>query len=145
MVSLRYVIALRIERGGAELMPEAKKIVILAVEDHPFVIMDIEITLLEAGYAVLLATNADIALRHLNVRSDIALVLTDIKLPGSLDGLGLMNMIRHLWPSIKIIIVTADIDNAEIPKEVLIVSKPFLSASLLACVAEILSPVPGAV
>jgi len=58
--------------------------VILVVEDEAIIRMGAVQMLTDAGFAVLEACNADVALEILESRTDIAAVFTDIKMPGSL-------------------------------------------------------------
>ena len=51
-----------------------------------------------AGFEVIEAANADEALQILESRSNIRVVLTDIHMPGSIDGLKLAHAVRHRWP-----------------------------------------------
>ena len=60
----------------------------------------------DAGFVALEADNADEAVAILEARSDIALLLTDINMPGSMDGLKLAHAVRNRWPPIKIIVVS---------------------------------------
>lgn len=39
-------------------------------------------------------------------RSDIDLVITDIDMPGSMDGIGLAHYLRRHWPVLKLIVVS---------------------------------------
>lgn len=61
----------------------------------------------EAGFLSIEAPNAEEAVAILEARSDIALLLTDIDMGGSIDGLTLAHAVRNRWPPIKIIIVSA--------------------------------------
>jgi CheY-like chemotaxis protein len=49
------------------------------------------------------ASDADEAIDILTSRFDIAVVFTDIQMPGSMDGLRLAAAVRDRWPPIKII------------------------------------------
>ena len=52
------------------------------------------------------ACDADEAVAILETRSDIVLVLTDVNMPGPMDGLKLAHAVRSRWPRIKIIVVS---------------------------------------
>jgi CheY-like chemotaxis protein len=61
----------------------------------------------EAGYRVLEASNADEALDVLRHDAlNIAVVISDIDMPGSMNGIGLAHAIRLEWPLIKTILVS---------------------------------------
>jgi CheY-like chemotaxis protein len=64
----------------------------------------------DAGYTPVEALDADEAIAILESRSDIALMCTDIQLPGSMDGLGLAHTVHKRWPAIKIIAVSAQLN-----------------------------------
>ncbi len=80
-----------------------KKPVILIVEDEILLRLDALEIVGEAGFEVLEATNADEAIRLLETRLDIAVIFTDIDMPGSMNGLKLAQAVRGRWPPIKII------------------------------------------
>jgi CheY-like chemotaxis protein len=62
-----------------------------------------------AGFATLQAGNADEALTTLESRSDIALMLTSVMMPGNMDGLGLVRTVHKRWPAIKTIIASSQV------------------------------------
>ena len=59
---------------------------ILVVEDEVLVRMMIADELRNAGYTVLEASNADETLEVLRHTSEVAVVFTDLRMPGSMDG-----------------------------------------------------------
>src|SRR5262245_38748462 len=78
---------------------------ILVVEDDVFVRMTLADQLRGAGYRVLEASNADEALDLLRDSSQaVPLLLSDIRMPGTLDGVGLSLAVRYQYPDIKIIL-----------------------------------------
>ena len=64
-------------------------------------------TLREQGYAVIEAANADEAVTVLRSATHVDLVLTDIRMPGAIDGLGLARMIREEFPTLKVVLASA--------------------------------------
>jgi CheY-like chemotaxis protein len=64
-------------------------LVVLVVEDEPLVRMIIVDTLADAGFEVLQASDAHEALRLFEAKAEVAVVLTDIDMPGGMDGLEL--------------------------------------------------------
>ena len=80
---------------------------ILVVEDDVFVRMTLAEQLRGAGYRVLEASNADEALDLLRDRSlAVRLLLSDIRMPGKLDGVGLALAVRFQYPDIKIVLTS---------------------------------------
>ncbi len=99
---------------------------ILVVEDEMVLRMRAVDIVEDAGFTAVEAVNADEALSILESRSDIALLFSDIKMPGSLDGLKLAHAVHARWPSIKIILVSGQIKltDAEKPVDSLFFGKP---------------------
>jgi CheY-like chemotaxis protein len=79
---------------------------ILIVEDDVLASEYLEFVLDEAGYEAVPATSSEEAIAVLQHRDDVHLVVTDINLPGGLNGLQLAALVRSRWPSINIIVVT---------------------------------------
>ena len=78
--------------------------IILTVEDE-FLISEYLRAILEGGGHTVIATfDADEAIKVLERVRDIQLVVTDIDMPGSMDGLRLAAAIRHRWPPIHLIV-----------------------------------------
>lgn len=104
------------------------KPVVLVVEDEPLQHLMVTDLVQHAGYEVLEAWSADEAVRILESRADIAVLFTDIDMPGSMDGLKLAAAVRDRWPPIEIIIVsgcTSDIPATALPVGSVFFSKPF--------------------
>jgi len=82
---------------------------------------------------------ADEAIAVLERRSDIHTIITDINMPGSMDGLRLAAAVRDRWPPIKIIVVTGhkppELD--ELPSDSLFVAKPYTAERMIAAVNEL--------
>jgi DNA-binding NtrC family response regulator len=80
---------------------------ILVVEDEQ-IIRDLVCEILESkGFVTHARENADLALEYLQQRSaDVALLLTDINMPGSMNGAGLAKVSSRQWPSIPIVIMS---------------------------------------
>jgi CheY-like chemotaxis protein len=79
--------------------------VILVVDDEPLIRSFIRDTLEDCGYVVTEAANAHEALVRLDA-GGVAAVLTDIEMPGGLSGLVLARMIRAMWPSLALILMS---------------------------------------
>jgi CheY-like chemotaxis protein len=84
--------------------------VVLVVEDEMLLRMRAVDMVEDAGFTSVEAVNADQAVAILESRSDIALLFTDIQMPGSMDGLELAHTVRARWPSIKIIVVSGQLN-----------------------------------
>ena len=86
---------------------QAAATTILVVDDEFFVRLDIAEVLRNASFRVIEAGNADEALAVLNSGYSIDAIVTDIRMPGSIDGIDLAARVRSAWPHMKIIVVTS--------------------------------------
>ena len=114
---------------------------ILIVEDEPLLLMDAVDMVDEAGFEALEASNADQAIEILASRADIRIVLTDIDMPGSMDGLKLAQYVRGRWPPIEIIIVSGHrtVPAEEMPERGLFFSKPYSHHAMTAAMRRLAS------
>ena len=71
---------------------------ILIVEDDVLANEHLEYILQQAGYEVLSATSADDALELLEDGEDVRLIVTDINLPGTMNGLKLAAVAKARRP-----------------------------------------------
>jgi CheY-like chemotaxis protein len=108
--------------------------VVLIVEDEMLLRMRAVDMVEGAGYIPLEAVDADEAFAILESRSDIALLFTDIQMPGSMDGLRLAHSVRDRWPPIKIILVSGQVRPTaiEIPADSLFFGKPLEDRAMIA-------------
>jgi DNA-binding NtrC family response regulator len=80
---------------------------VLVVDDEP-VIRDFVCEILEAeGMTTVPMETADSAAEYLNEHVDkIDILITDIRMPGSMDGAALANLVASKWPQIPIIVMS---------------------------------------
>ena len=106
--------------------------VILVVDDEPLIRSFIRDTLEASGYVVTEAANAHEALARLDT-GGIAAVLTDIEMPGGLSGLDLARMIRAMWPSLALILMSGrTLPRADdLPAHTRMLTKPFSPERLI--------------
>ena len=104
-----------------------EKIAVLVVEDEPLTRMDVVDQLEEAGFKVVQAANADLAIKILEANPAIRVLFTDIDMPGSMDGLKLAAAVRDRWPPIRIVVTSGHrkIDMGALPPEARFFSKPY--------------------
>ena len=79
---------------------------ILIVEDDVLTNEYLEFILQQAGYEVVSAASADEAVALLEDHDDVQLIVTDINLPGTMNGLKLAAAVKARRPEMNIIIVT---------------------------------------
>ena len=82
---------------------------ILVVEDEVVLRMDLADHLRSSGFIVLEAPNGDHALTVLNSEVNVGLVITDMRMPGEIDGGALVSWLRQEKPHIKVIVVSGNL------------------------------------
>ena len=79
---------------------------VLVVDDDVLIAELASSQLEEEGFYVVVAHNADEAIRILEARSDIHTVFTDVNMPGSMDGAKLALAVKDRWPPVNIIVTS---------------------------------------
>lgn len=89
------------ERSGSE------RRLVLVVEDE-VLIRDFVCEMLDLeGYASVAVENADLALVELEKDAErFDLLLTDIRMPGTMDGVGLAEKAHQAWPQLPILVMS---------------------------------------
>lgn len=114
--------------------------VVLIVEDEMLLRMRAVDMVEDAGYTSVEAVDADEAVTILEARSDIALLFTDIQMPGSMDGLRLAHAVHERWPPIKIILVSGalKLEKSDIPPDSRFFGKPLEAKEMIAEIQEMI-------
>lgn len=105
---------------------------VLVVEDDPIILMNTADIIERAGYDVLEASSADEALAKLEANPQIAVMVTDVEMPGPMNGLRLAFLVRNRWPPLHIIVVSGHVrlgDN-ELPERAQFIGKPYLTSEI---------------
>lgn len=110
---------------------------LLIVEDEPLIRSDLRGILEEAGYQVKEAGKADDAILLLE-EDGITAVLTDIEMPGTLNGLDLAWMIRVRWRTTPVVVTSGCVlpKRDQFPANTPMLTKPFLAERLLDVVKQ---------
>lgn len=113
--------------------PSAAASVVLVVEDEGLVRLMAVDMLEEVGFTVIEAVTADDAWTILEERDDIAILFTDVEMPGSMNGLELANRVAARWPHIRLVITSGRvrIRNQDVPDDGQFIPKPYYPAQLL--------------
>ena len=119
------------------------KPVVLVVEDDFLLRMDAADIVRDAGFDVIEASNADEAIIILESRGDIAVVFTDVQMPGSMDGLKLARAVRGRWPPIKIVTTSGQcvVEAADLPEGGRFLPKPYNAVQVSGLLRELTRPV----
>jgi CheY-like chemotaxis protein len=114
--------------------------VVLVVEDEMLLRMRAVDMVQDAGYISVEAVDADDALGILQSRSDIALLFTDIQMPGSMNGLELAHAVHERWPPIKIILASGQLQlsSCDIPQDSRFFGKPLKADEMIAEMRDML-------
>ena len=121
------------------MMPaDRSKGVVVVVEDDPLVRMVAADTVQDAGFETIEAADADSAIVILESRKDIRIVVTDIQMPGSMDGLRLARAIRDRWPPIEVILTSGVIklQERDLPERGVFLPKPYLPEDLASALSR---------
>ncbi len=116
---------------------------LLVVDDEPSLRITLAANLEDAGYDVIESPSADAALAVLAARDDIALVVSDIRMPG-MDGIELNRRVKAVRPGLPVVMMTAYTAEAQVEQALAggaftVVHKPFDTAALLRIVARALT------
>ena len=111
-----------------------QKLVVLIVEDEPLLRMDAVDFIEEAGFEAVEACHAADAIAILKSRTDIAVVFTDIEMPGPLNGMALARIVKAEWPPVTIVVASGRVVPAggDLPADVVCLKKPYRPAEVLA-------------
>lgn len=123
---------------GAATDDGARAPIILVVEDDVVVRMLACDILAEGGLRSIEAGNAAEALLLLQVRPDIALMFTDVDMPGELNGLGLARLVASRHPALPMLITTggAGLATIDLPAKARFLNKPYSPSALLDQIAD---------
>ncbi|MGA2708840.1 MAG: response regulator [Steroidobacteraceae bacterium] len=109
---------------------------VLLVEDHVLLQRILTRTLNDGGFQVTAVGSADQAVALLEGGATADVLLSDIRMPGSLDGLQLAHWVRTHRPAVVIVLQTAFTDMEVDDFRVL--RKPFTPAELMQCLQDAL-------
>ncbi|MEE7493390.1 hypothetical protein MOTC310_24220 [Methylobacterium oryzae] len=100
----------------------------LVVEDEMLFRLDVRDLLEAEGYAVVEAGNAAQALERLD--HGVVLVVTDVRMPGRMDGLAFAREVTRRRPDVAVVVVSAQVTPrpGDLPDYVPFVERPFLES-----------------
>lgn len=131
-----------IERGGGRRSPVAAKRqeqpgsavrpIVLFVEDNVVLRYTVTDELENAGYRVIQATTGEEAMRMLASPAQVDALLTDLRLPGMIDGWDIAERARQLRPQLPVIYASAYsyVTPRQVPGS-LMLDKPYKPQALL--------------
>jgi signal transduction histidine kinase len=119
---------------------------VLIVDDEPSVRMVINDVLSELNYSVLQAEDASAGLKILESGVDVDLLVTDVGLPGGMNGRQLADVALVTRPNLKILFITGYAESAALSAHhfrpgIHVLTKPFSLETLKGRVSEIIATV----
>jgi len=126
------------------LLGKATGAVVLVVEDEPPVRMVVVDVLSDLGYTVLEASDGRAGLHIVESMARVDLLLTDVGLPGGMNGRQLADASRQRRPDLKVLFMTGYADRVAVSDRLLdsgmqVMTKPFALDALAARVQGIMS------
>jgi CheY-like chemotaxis protein len=120
--------------------PQGAGRTILVAEDEVLVRHDIAEYLREHGFNVVEANSAAEAIQVLRDSLDVAAVFTDIRMPGTVDGVGLARYVRKHHPHIPVLITSGHIPASELPEDLgRLIDKPYDRAAVVKAILSALA------
>jgi two-component system, response regulator PdtaR len=113
---------------------------ILVVEDESLIRMHVVCLLEDEGFAVLEAQHGAEAISVLAKHPDVSLLVTDVRMPGQPDGLGLVRHARENYPHIRSVVVSGDTSEVDALSAgaMRFIPKPYLPTTIVSAVRELL-------
>jgi signal transduction histidine kinase len=116
--------------------------VVLVIDDEPSIRMLITDVLSDTGYSVLEASDGPAGLRVLQSAARIDLLITDVGLPGGMNGRQVADAARSLRPDLRVLFITGYAENAlmgngHLEKGMHVLAKPFEVERLASKIREL--------
>jgi DNA-binding NtrC family response regulator len=116
--------------------------VVLIVENRELLRLFMVALVETAGFEAIEVSNADEALPILERRSDIALLVTNVVMDGSMDGVELAHAVDIRWPSVKIIVVSGKrgLMEIDLPRKSVFLAKPYHDEEMVFEICSLIGP-----
>jgi CheY-like chemotaxis protein len=116
---------------------------VLIVDDEPTVRMLVVEVLEDIGFTVLEAADAATGLRILQSGTPVDLLISDVGLPGGMNGRQLADAARTTWPELKVLFITgyaenAIIGNGQLAPGMRVLTKPFVVETFASRILEMI-------
>jgi CheY-like chemotaxis protein len=116
---------------------------VLIVDDEPTVRVLVTDVLQDLGYRVIEAANGPAGLEVLHSGVQIDLLMTDVGLPGGMNGRQLADAARVTLPDLPVLFITgyaeqALFDDSQVEARMAVLTKPFAVAALASRIRELL-------
>lgn len=100
---------------------------ILVVDDEALIRINLAMFFEDEGFRVFEAGDADEAIAILGANPSIQVVLTDVQMPGSMDGVKLAHYVRRRFPPTLLVVASGAVKltSGDLPAHTMFVAKPF--------------------
>ena len=111
---------------------------ILIVEDEALIRYDLFDFFGDHGFKVFEAESADDAIAIMMQHAEIRIVLTDVQMPGSMDGIRLAHYIRDRYPPTFLVVASGAVRPTadDLPADAIFLPKPFDPRAVLKALAQ---------
>ena len=92
---------------------ENEAVTVLVVEDDVMMRTKLAEELQDAGYLVVEASDGTEAVEILTLTPDVKIVISDVRMPGPIDGVELCRRVRSRYPGIKVVLSSGEPDAAD--------------------------------
>ncbi|MGY3548687.1 CheY-like chemotaxis protein [Bradyrhizobium sp. USDA 4472] len=120
---------------------KSERVRVLLVEDEWFIRFDVAEQLRGVGLEVVEASTADEAMDYIASGERIDALITDVRMPGTLDGLALAGRVRDMQPMLLILVASGSIELESAASRVgRFIRKPYDPKQIAMLIAEMLGP-----
>lgn len=124
-----------------EQQQRSERVRVLLVEDEWFIRFDVAEELRGTGFEVVEASTADDAMDYISTGERIDALITDIRMPGTLDGLELAGKARVMQPMLLILVASGSTEFESAASGVgRFISKPYDARQIAMLITEMLGP-----
>lgn len=118
-------------------------VTVLLVEDEPLLALDVETTLIDAGYSVLVCSSGHQAIAALlTMTVPFCAVVTDIRLGSGPDGWAVAKRSRELMPSVPVVYMSgdssADWTSMGVPESIML-AKPMALSQVVVALGQLIN------
>jgi CheY-like chemotaxis protein len=128
--------------GGGNNPKSTAPVTILVVDDEVLLRLSMASEFRKHGYTAIEAASADEALSILQSGAVVHAILTDIRMPGSLDGLGLVRRVHAEWPEIRMVVTSGSVPRVDL-RQIGVAGffpKPYKISAIIRLIAAVVDP-----
>lgn len=117
-------------------------IAVLVVEDDPILRLDAVDMVEEAGFRAYEAANSREAIEQLEAHPEIAILFTDVDMPGHMNGLHLAYYVHDRWPPVRIVVTSGHhrLQDCDLPDDGRFFAKPYPHAQVTRTLQTLCGP-----